>query len=56
MTGPSSGLRDRYAWHNFDAEIPLPELTDYYMPGFRSCVEQGKAGWKFIDNIILSPW
>ena len=19
--------------HNFDAEIPLPELVDYYMPG-----------------------
>merc|ERR1719235_1920237 len=29
--------------HNFDAEIPLPELTDYYMPGFRSCVEKGKG-------------
>lgn len=29
--------------HNFDAEIPLPELTDYYMPGFRACVEEGKG-------------
>lgn len=29
--------------HNFDAEIPLPELVDYYMPGFRGCVEEGRA-------------
>ena len=29
--------------HNFDAEIPLPELVDYYMPGFKSCVQEGRA-------------
>jgi len=29
--------------HDFDAEIPLPELVDYYMPGFKSCVQEGKA-------------
>ena len=25
------------------AEIPLPDLVDYYMPGFKACVQQGKA-------------
>ena len=29
--------------HNFDAEIPLPELVDYYMPGFKACVQEGRA-------------
>ena len=29
--------------HNFDAEIPLSELTDYYMPGFKSCVQEGRG-------------
>eukprot|EP00316_Scyphosphaera_apsteinii_P007887 CAMPEP_0119311614 /NCGR_PEP_ID=MMETSP1333-20130426/23126_1 /TAXON_ID=418940 /ORGANISM="Scyphosphaera apsteinii, Strain RCC1455" /LENGTH=788 /DNA_ID=CAMNT_0007316041 /DNA_START=39 /DNA_END=2405 /DNA_ORIENTATION=- len=29
--------------HNFDAEIPIPELVDYYMPGFKSCVKEGRA-------------
>lgn len=29
--------------HNFDAEIPLPELVDYYMPAFKSCVQEGRA-------------
>ena len=29
--------------HNFDAEISLPELTDYYMPGFKACVQEGRA-------------
>jgi beta-glucosidase-like glycosyl hydrolase len=29
--------------HNFDAEIPLPELTDYYLPGFKSCVQEGRG-------------
>eukprot|EP00931_Biecheleriopsis_adriatica_P085911 TRINITY_DN60680_c0_g1_i1.p1 TRINITY_DN60680_c0_g1~~TRINITY_DN60680_c0_g1_i1.p1 ORF type:complete len:769 (-),score=153.79 TRINITY_DN60680_c0_g1_i1:74-2380(-) len=29
--------------HNFDAEIPLSELVDYYMPAFKSCVQEGRA-------------
>ena len=29
--------------HNFDAEISIPELTDYYMPSFKSCVQEGRA-------------
>jgi len=29
--------------HNFDAEISLPELTDYYMPGFKACVQEGRG-------------
>lgn len=29
--------------HDFDAEIPLPELVDYYLPAFKSCVQEGRA-------------
>ncbi|CAK0841634.1 unnamed protein product [Prorocentrum cordatum] len=29
--------------HNFDAEIPLPELVDYYLPAFKACVQEGRA-------------
>jgi beta-glucosidase-like glycosyl hydrolase len=29
--------------HDFDAEIPLPELVDYYMPSFKACVQEGRA-------------
>lgn len=29
--------------HDFDAEVPLPELVDYYMPSFKACVQEGRA-------------
>ena len=29
--------------HDFDAEIPLPDLADYYLPAFEACVRDGRA-------------
>ncbi|KAL1511868.1 hypothetical protein AB1Y20_005152 [Prymnesium parvum] len=29
--------------HDFDAQVPLRDLVDSYLPGFRACVEQGKV-------------
>ena len=29
--------------HDFDAEIPLPEMVDYYLPAFKACVQEGRA-------------
>jgi len=29
--------------HNFDAQVPMPDLVDYYMPAFKACVQEGRA-------------
>lgn len=29
--------------HNFDAQVPLNDLADYYLPSFKACVMEGKS-------------
>lgn len=29
--------------HNFDAEVPLRDMADYYLPAFKGCVMEGKV-------------
>ena len=29
--------------HNFNAEVPLNDLADYYLPSFKACVMEGKS-------------
>jgi len=29
--------------HNFDVDIPVSDMVNYYMPAFESCVKEGKA-------------
>lgn len=29
--------------HNFDAQIPLRDMADYYLPAFKGCVMEGKV-------------